>query len=99
MRYIKLTDKAVAELEDVFKNDTRHKSRARAQALILSNQGKTTTEITEIVNCSQRTLYRWFNQYNPEDINSLHELAGRGRKPKFTLKEHESSVKEHIKKT
>ena len=98
MIYIKLTDKTVAELEQIFKNDIRHKSRARAQALMLSNQRKTTREITEIVKCSQRTLYRWFGQFNPDNISSLHELSGRGRKPKFTLGEHEKSVKKHIKK-
>jgi len=98
MRYIKLEESVITELEHIFKTDHRHKSRARAQAFILSNQGKTTTEIIEIVNCSQRTLYRWFDQFDSDKLETLHELSGRGRKPKFTEEEHAASVKKHIKK-
>ena len=99
MRYLTLTEETVVKLETIYKTDHRHKSRARAQSFLLSNQGMSTTEIIEIVNCSQRTLYRWFDQFDANHIETLHELAGRGRKPKFRLTEHAFSVKEHIKKT
>ena len=99
MRYIQLKKDVIVQLQEIIKTDKRHKSRMRATALLLSNQGKKVTEIVEIIGYSQRTLYRWFDRFQQESIDTIHELAGRGRKPKLTRLEHESSVKMHIKKT
>jgi transposase len=98
MRYIHLKEESVAQLQEIIKTDNRYKSRMRAQALLLSNQGKKITEIADIIEYSQRTLYRWFDRFLQENIDTVHELDGRGRKPKLTILEHEASVKIHIKK-
>lgn len=99
MRYITLNDNTIRTLQDVLKTETRHKSRTRAQALLLSNQGKKIPALVDILGVSQRTIYRWFDRFTQDDISTLHELVGRGRKPILKLKEHESIVKIHIKKT
>ena len=70
----------------------------RAQAFLLNAQGVKIPEIAKIINSSQRTLYRWFDRFNEENINTVHELVGRGRKPLLNLEEHANSVKVHIKK-
>ena len=98
MRYITLNEHIIKELQEIVKTDIRHKSRIRAQALLLSNQGKKIPELVKILGSSQRTIYRWFDRFNQDNINTLHELAGRGRKPHLNRKEHENSVKMHIKK-
>jgi len=98
MRYINLKQETIKRLQEVIKTDKKHKSRMRAQALLLSNQGKRVTEIVEIIGYSQRTLYRWFDRFNQDNINTVHELAGRGRKAKLTVIKHEASIKMHIKK-
>jgi len=98
MRYIQLKQETTIQLQEVIKIDKRHKSRMRAQALLLSNQGKKITEIVDIIGYSQRTLYRWFDRFNDENMNSVHELLGRGRKSLLNIEEHSNSIRVHIKK-
>jgi len=99
MKYITLNDTTIEKLQAVVKTDTRHKSRTRAQAFLLNVQGIKIPKIAKILNVSQRTLYRWFDRFDKEDLNSIHELAGRGRKTLLNMQEHAQSVKNHIKKT
>ena len=98
MRYITLNKETIRTLQNIVKTEKRHKSRTRAQALLLSNQGKRIPELVDILRVSQRTIYRWFDRFMEDDISTLHELSGRGRKSILKLKEHESIVKIHIKK-
>ena len=99
MKYIALNDTIIEKLQAVVKTDTRHKSRTRAQAFLLNAQGIKIPEIAKILNVSQRTLYRWFDRFDKKNLNSIHELEGRGRKPLLNIQEHAVSVKIHIKKT
>ncbi len=99
MKYIALNDTIIEKLQTVVKSDTRHKSRTRAQAFLLNAQGIKIPEIAKIINVSQRTLYRWFDRFDKKNLNSIHELEGRGRKPILNIQEHAASVKIHIKKT
>ena len=85
MKYIALNDTIIEKLQAVVKSDTRHKSRARAQAFLLNEQGIKIPEIAKILNVSQRTLYRWFDRFDGKNLNSLHELEGRGRKPLLNI--------------
>jgi len=99
MKYIALNHQIIEALQTIVKIDTRHKSRARAQAFLLNAQGIKIPEIAKIIDVSQRTLYRWFDRFDNKNLNSIHELAGRGRKPLLNMQEHAQSVKVHIKKT
>jgi transposase len=98
MKYIALNHPTIEALKTIVKTDTRHKSRKRAQAFLLNAQGVKIPEIAKIIDISQRTLYRWFDRFNTDNLNSIHELAGRGRKPLLNMQEHAQSVKIHIKK-
>jgi len=99
MKYITLNHPIIEALQTIVKRDTRHKSRARAQAFLLNAQGVKIPEIAKIIDVSQRTLYRWFDRFDNNNLNTIHELTGRGRKPLLNMKEHAQSVKIHIKKT
>ena len=99
MKYIALNHEIIEALKIVIKTDTRHKSRKRAQAFLLNAQGVKIPEIAKIIDVSQRSLYRWFDRFDNSDLNSIHELVGRGRKSLLNIKEHAQSVKLHIKKT
>lgn len=99
MKYITLNNKTIEVLQTIVKRDTRHKSRARAQAFLLNTQGVKIPEIAKIIDVSQRTLYRWFDRFDNNNLNSVHELSGRGRKPMLNMQEHAQSVNVHIKKT
>lgn len=99
MKYIELNHEIIEALKTVVKTDTRHKSRKRAQAFLLNAQGIKIPEIAKILDISQRSLYRWFDRFDNSDLNSIHELVGRGRKPLLNMQEHAQSIKVHIKKT
>jgi transposase len=100
MRYInRLDEEVIKELEEIVKEDKRYKSRYRAQAIILSNQGKSVNELAEIFGCKIRTIYRWFNRFEAEKVAGIYELKGRGRKAILTKEKDEKRVKEYIKKT
>jgi len=100
MRYIdKLDEVLMKELEIIIKEDKRYKSRYRAQAIILSNQGKSVNELAEIFGCEIRTIYRWFDRFEAEKVEGVYELKGRGRKAILTKEDDAKKVKEYIKKT
>jgi len=99
MRYITELDEAtIKELERIVKEEERYKSRYRAQAILLSYQGKSVNELADIFGCEIRTIYRWFNRFSSESVEGVYELKGRGRKPILTIEEDEKRVKEYIKK-
>jgi transposase len=99
MKYTTLNHQISEALRIIVKTDTRHKSRIRAQAFLLNAQGVKIPEIAKIIDVSQRTLYRWFDRFDKNNLNTIHELTGRGRKPMLNIQEHAQSVKIHIKKT
>jgi transposase len=99
MKYIKLNNEIKEELKEVIKTDPRYRSRMRAQAFLLNSEGVKIPEIARLLNVSQRTLYRWFDRFDNENVDSIHELKGRGRKPVLNEKEHKKSVKILVKKS
>jgi len=99
MRYITdLNKETIKTLEQIIKNEKRYKSRYRAQAILLSNQRKTINEIAEIFGVKIRTIYRWFDRFEKDDLDGIYELEGRGRKPSLTIEKDTEKVKEYIKK-
>lgn len=99
MRYItEINEETKKELERIIKEDERYKSRYRAQAILLSNQGKNVNELADIFGCKIRTIYRWFDRFEREKIEGIFELKGRGRKPILKVTEDAKRVKEYIKK-
>lgn len=98
MRYIKdLDEETIKKLEKIVKEDKRYKNRYRAQAILLSNQGKTVNEISNIFECKIRTIYGWFNRFEEKGIEGISELKGRGRKLILTIEEDEERVKEYLR--
>lgn len=99
MRYINDLDaKTIEELEMIIRDDKRYKSRYRSQAILLSNQGKNVNEIADIFGYKIRTIYRWFNHFDSEGVEGLHDVEGRGRKATLIEEVHSKSVHESIKK-
>ena len=100
MRYItKLDNETIKELEKIIKEDKRYKSRYRAQAILLSYQGKSVNELADIFGSKIRTIYRWFDRFESKRVEGVYELKGRGRKPILTIENDAKKVKNYIKKT
>jgi transposase len=99
MRYITdLNKETIKALEQIIKNEKRYKSRYRAQAILLSNQQKTINEIAGFFGVKIRTIYRWFDRFEKDNLDGIYELKGRGRKPNLTIENDAPKVKEYIKK-
>ena len=75
-----LTQKTIDELNDIIKFNEKFRARKRAEAILLSYKGKTVNEIVEILDLKHQAVWKWFRNFEKENIKSLHEKPGRGRK-------------------
>lgn len=99
MRYITdLNQDTIESLEKIIKEEKRYKSRYRAQAILLSNQRKTINEIAVIFGVKIRTIYRWFDRFEKDNLDGIYELKGRGRKPSLTIENDAKRITNYIKK-
>lgn len=86
MRYIKnLCHDTRNLLKRIYKNSVKHEVRQKAKCLLLSFQGYSITELSEIFEVHFNTIYNWFNAWETEKLLSLYHSKGQGRKPKIDL--------------
>lgn len=100
MRFVKLTEAELITLQEGHKQGTQFQFRNRCQCLILSNQGKTVSELAEFFEVSKITIYGWFDRWEQYGIKGLMNKPGRGRKPILSLQnpKHVKSVKTAVSK-
>ena len=99
-RYIKkLTEEQKASLEKVFKTSSCQLSRKRAQCILLSNTGKTVSELAAIYSVRTRTIYSWFDLWESNKLAGIKRKPGQGRKLKLDPSNEKQTklVKELIK--
>ncbi len=75
-----LTQKTIDELNNIIKYDDKFRARKRAEAILLSYKGKTVNEIVEILDLKHQAVWKWFRNFEKDNVKSLHEKSGRGRK-------------------
>ncbi len=83
MKKITLTKQTVQQLQTIIKTEPKYRPRKRAEAILLSNKGKTINEIVEILDVKQRAVYSWFKNYEINGITGLYDKEGKGRKTLF----------------
>lgn len=100
MRFVKLTEAELITLQEGHKNGSQFQFRNRCFCLILSNQGKSVSELTEFFEVSRITIYSWFDAWDKNGIVGLMNKPGRGRKSILSLQNpaHIKSVKAAIRK-
>ena len=91
MRYIKLKTEEIEALERILKNSTNNTIRKRSQCLLLSNQKRTITDLSDLFKVNRRTIERWFIKWDIEGVNSLPIMKGRGVKTRLKGFENEIS--------
>jgi transposase len=92
-----ITDKQILKQLTEYKNNGQTKQeRARAHAILLSNNGKTAKEIAEIFAVTQRSVFGWFKDYKEDGLSSLKCKDGRGRKRILDEDAHKAIIKKHI---
>jgi transposase len=75
-----LTQKTIDELNNIIKYNDKFRARKRAEAILLSYKGKTVNEIVEILDLKHQAIWKWFRNFEKDNVKSLHEKPGRGRK-------------------
>ena len=80
-------DKILKELKHIMKNGVSVQERIRAQAILLSNDGKRSQEIVAFFEVTQRIIFQWFKDFKTDGIASLKCSKGRGRKLLLHTKE------------
>ena len=100
MRFVKLTEAELITVEEGHKNGSQFQFRNRCQCLILSNQGKTVSELAQFFEVSTITIYGWLDRWERSGVCGLINKPGRGRKPILSAQnpKHISSVKAAVGK-
>ena len=72
--------------------------RKRCQRILLKSQGRTSSEIGQIVGSCEMSMHHWVHRYPQEGLAGLHTRPGRGRQallPECDLEVVQAAVKEH----
>lgn len=94
-RYIQLTTAEQEMLQEGYRNHPSHRVRERCHCLLLSSQGKSVPELTEIFSVLPLTIYTWMNRWEKDGIMGVLDQKGRGRKAILTQQDH-SLIKEKL---
>lgn len=85
-KYIKLDSKQEAMLRAGYLEKSSRKYSQRCHALLLSNQGKTTTEIKEILGIKTiDTISSWFRNWRKSGLSGLKDKPKSGRPSKLDV--------------
>ena len=78
-----------------YKESKHHRVRQRAHGILLSFDGRTTTDLVDIFDVDRLTIYHWFDAWEAYHFAGLYDHKGRGRPPKLTMAEQEK-VQQYI---
>lgn len=94
---MKITDDQIIKQLTQLKNHGKTKQeRTRSHAILLSNDGKSNSELAIIFTVALRTIFQWFEDFREKGIESLSMQAGRGRKTLLNGEDHKEVIKKLI---
>ena len=80
IKVIELCAAERAALEHGYKRGTSHTFRRRCQMILLKSQGRTSSQVAEIVGVCEMSVHHWVQRYQEQGIKGLATKPGRGRK-------------------
>jgi transposase len=83
MRYVKLKEEEIVELNKLYKTSTNSIVRIRSQCLLLSNSGLQIKELSKISGARSRAIRTWFDKWELLSYQGLQVQLGRGAKKKL----------------
>ena len=96
---MRIKDKEIIEeLKRIKRRGASVQERVRAEALLMSNDGKKSQEVADNFGVTSRTVFQWFKDFKEEGISSLKCSQGRGRKLILNEEDHLELVKSNIEK-
>ncbi len=97
MRFIQnLSVETISLLKRVYQQSQHHLVRQRAQCILLSHEGYSTTTLMDVFKVTRLTIYNWFNEWEERGFAGLYDRPGRGRKRTLTPEQAEQ-VKQWVK--
>ena len=85
MRFIQnLSLETISLLRRIYQQSQHHQVRQRAQCILLSYEGYSTTTLMDVFKVTRLTIYNWFNEWEERSFAGLYDRSGRGRKQTFT---------------
>ena len=80
IKVIELSVAQRAELEQGNRDGTSHAFRRRCEMILLKSQGRSSSEVAEIVGSCEMSVHNWVHRYQDQGIDGLQTKVGRGRK-------------------
>lgn len=100
-RYIEnLTAQDIENLEAGFKTGKSARFRNRCHCILLSYKRYDISQLQEIFDQSESTIYNWLNRWDTSGFEGLKTKPGQGRKPALSVdnEKHVEVVKKAVKK-
>ncbi|MCA1602669.1 MAG: helix-turn-helix domain-containing protein [Acidobacteria bacterium] len=98
IKRVELDDEQHNALEAGYQDGTSHALRRRCQMILLTSQGRTSSEIAGMVGGCHVAVNHWVKRYQEEGIAGLRTRQGRGRKAilqECALEAVQAAVQEH----
>lgn len=95
---VKLDAGARSALQQGYKQGSSPAFRKRCQMILLKSQGRTSSEIGQIVGSCEMSVHNWVHRYQQEGIDGLRTKPGRGRQAilqECDLEAVQAAVREH----
>lgn len=80
IKVIELSAAQRAALEQGYEQGHSHAFRRRCQMILLKSQGRTSSQVAEVVGSCEMSVHNWVHRYAAQGIEGLQTKAGRGRK-------------------
>jgi transposase len=97
MRFVEdVSQETISMLQRIYEQSKHHRVRPRAQCLLLSYHGSTTTQLMKIFQVDRITIYHWFNAWETRHLAGLYDKAKQGRPQKCTP-EQKASIRQWAK--
>jgi transposase len=88
MRFIHdLSPETQRLLRRCYKESKHYRVRQRAHCILLSFEGRTTTDLMDIFDVDRLTIYHWFDAWEAYHFVGLYDHKRCGRPPKLTIEE------------
>lgn len=87
---IELNSAARSALEQGHSNGASAAFRRRCQMILLKSQGRTSSQVAEIIGACEMSVHKWIHRYQDHGISGLQTKPGRGRKAILQEKDLES---------
>ena len=80
IKTIELSVAQRAALEQGYQQSHSHTVRRRCQMILLKSQGRTASQVAEIVGSCEMSVHNWVHRYQRQGLEGLATKPGRGRK-------------------